>query len=85
MTRLLLPAVAAVPGTVEPEPVHLIPEGHVRCLACGASKFQMRLKYTDEAAMWQMFCGTEGFAMYDPVDRMMKPYYTCRSEHGHAQ
>jgi hypothetical protein len=45
----------------------------------------MRLKYTDEAAMWQMFCGEEGFAMYDPVDRMMKPYYTCRSEHGPAQ
>ena len=81
MSRLLLPPAAAMPGTVDAEPVHLIPAGQTKCSACGASKFQMGLKYTDEPALWQAFCGRDEFAMYDPVDRMFKPYYTCRSEH----
>lgn len=82
MSRLVLPAVAAVPGTVEPTPLHLVPSGGVQCVVCGESKLRMRFHYTDEAEMYALFSDAEGFSMYDPVERMMKPYYTCWSGHG---
>ena len=82
MSRLLLPCVAAVPGTVDPLVVHLVLTGTTSCVACHAALGPDDLMYTDEPTLWHIFCGTEGFAMYDPVERLIKPYYTCRSEHG---
>ena len=36
----------------------------------------MRFHYTDQAEMYTLFSDAEGFAMYDPAERMMKLYTT---------
>ena len=64
--------------------MHLVPAGETKCVACGLSKFRMRFHYTDEPTLYTLFSSEESVAMYDPVDRMMKPYTTCRREHGRS-
>lgn len=81
MSRLVLPPVAAVPGTVDIQKLHLVPNGSTRCTVCNQSKFQMRFRYTDETNIWLVLCSHDSFAMYDPVERMMLPFETCRKEH----
>ncbi len=77
MSRLLLPCAAAVPGTVETGTLHLVQPGNTHCTICGQSKFKMRFHYTDELEMFTYFSGEDSFAMYDPAERLIKPYTTC--------
>jgi hypothetical protein len=86
MSRLVLPPVAAAPGTYQDEVLHLVPAGKTGCQACGSSKFRMGFHYTDEPQLWLLFAERgESFAMYDPEARLLRPYVTCSSAHGTHQ
>jgi hypothetical protein len=89
MSILLLPPVAAIPGTVEAAVMHLVSAGKTACEVCGVSKFRMRFHYTDSPDLYTMYSTEavsedEAFAMYHPSERMMLPYTTCRRFDGNS-